>query len=288
MTGELVVSRATLEDWRPVEEWAAEEGWNPGRGDADCVHPTDPAGFFLGRVDGRPVSAVSVVRYSAQYAFLGFYLVRPEYRGRGLGRATWREAVPHAGERTIGLDAVPAQEAAYRRSGFTAAHRTVRFGGRPLVAGAVRSGTEVVPVTPDRVGSVAAYDRECFPADREGFVGRWVTAAGHVALAGVRDGRLTGYGVIRKARDGHRVGPLFADTAGDAQALFDALVARAAAGPNGPGAVHIDVPEHHEAAVALATARTLTPSFETVRMYTGPVPSTPAERVYGVTSLELG
>jgi GNAT superfamily N-acetyltransferase len=284
MTGELVVSRATLDDWRLMEEWAAEEGWNPGRGDTECFHPTDPAGFFLGRLDGRPVSAVSVVRYSAQYAFLGYYLVHPEHRGRGLGLATWQQAVPHAGERTVGLDAVPAQEATYRRSGFTAAHRTVRFGGRPQSAATrTEEGPQTVPVTPDRAEAVAAYDRECFPADRSGFVARWLTAPGHVTRAVLRDGRLTGYGVLRAARDGYRVGPLFADTAEDAEALFDALAAQA------DGAeVAVDVPEHNEAALALVTERKLTPSFETVRMYTGPVPASRTERVFGVTSLELG
>jgi GNAT superfamily N-acetyltransferase len=284
MTGELVVSRATLDDWRLMEEWAADEGWNPGRGDTDCFHPTDPAGFFPGRLDGRPVTAVSVVRYSAEYAFLGYYLVHPDHRGRGLGLATWRQAVPHAGERTVGLDAVPAQENTYRRSGFTAAHRTVRFGGRPDRAG-TRTGTgpDLVPVTPDRLKAVTAYDRECFPADRAGFVHRWLTAAGHTAYASLRDGRLTGYGVIRAARDGHRVGPLFADTPQDAEALFDALVAYSDAGE-----VFLDVPEYNASAVALATERKLAPSFETVRMYTGPVPPTRTERAYGVTSLELG
>jgi GNAT superfamily N-acetyltransferase len=284
MTGELVVSRATPDDWRLMEEWAADEGWNPGRGDTECFHPTDPAGFFLGRLDGRPVSAVSVVRYSARYAFLGYYLVHPEHRGRGLGLATWQQAVPHAGERTVGLDAVPAQEATYRRSGFTAEHRTVRYGGRPQQAGG-RPGTgpQTVPVTPERAEAVAAYDRECFPADRAGFVARWLTAPGHAARAAVRDGRLTGYGVLRAARDGYRVGPLFADTAEDAEALFDALAAQA------DGAeVLVDVPEPNEAALALVTERKLTPSFETVRMYTGPVPASRSERVFGVTSLELG
>jgi GNAT superfamily N-acetyltransferase len=284
MTGELVVSRATLDDWRLMEQWAAHEGWNPGRGDTECFHPTDPAGFFLGRLDGRPVSAVSVVRYSARYAFLGSYLVHPEHRGRGLGLTTWRQAVPHAGERTIGLDAVPAQEATYRRSGFAAAHRTVRYGGRAAPdGGPLPAGTRIVPVTPEHAEAVAAYDRECFPADRAAFVGRWATAAGHTARAAVRDGRLTGYGVIRAARDGHRVGPLFADTAEVAAALFDAL-----AGAAGGAEVFLDVPEHNTAALALAEERKLTPSFETVRMYTGPVPPSRSARVFGVTSLELG
>ena len=116
-----------------------------------------------------------------------------------------------------------------------------------------------------------------------GFVTRWLAAPGHTARAVLREGRLTGYGVLRAARDGYRVGPLFADTAEDAEALFDALAAQAEGAE-----VSVDVPEYNEAALALVTERKLTPSFETVRMYTGPVPGHRAERVFGVTSLELG
>ena len=42
--GELTVTVASLDEWHQVAEWAAEEGWNPGRGDVACFHPTDPTG----------------------------------------------------------------------------------------------------------------------------------------------------------------------------------------------------------------------------------------------------
>lgn len=279
--GQLTVARASQEEWRQVEEWAAAEGWNPGHGDVACFHPTDPAGFFLGRLDGEPVSAVSVVTYSDRFAFLGYYLVHPDQRRRGMGLATWRAAIPHAGNRTIGLDAVPAQQATYQRAGFTAVHQTIRYSGRP---GRPAPPRAAVPVTPALVDAIAAYDQECFPAERGDFVNRWLTAPRRIAYALLRDGDITGYGVIRPARSGQRIGPLFADTPDGAEVLFDALTSHL--GPDGE--VSLDIPEPHDAACALAKARGLTSHFHTVRMYTGPVPRTRADRVYGVTSLELG
>ncbi|MFE0047360.1 GNAT family N-acetyltransferase [Streptomyces albireticuli] len=279
----LTVTRASLDDWHHVAQWAADEGWNPGSGDTACFHPTDPAGFFLGRVDGRPVSALSIVTYSPRYAFLGYYLVHPELRRQGLGLATWRAAFPHAGDRTVGLDAVPAQRATYERSGFVTAHDTIRYTGRPDRSGAP-TAPGVVPVTPAHLDAIAAYDQECFPADRRAFLTRWLTAPGHTAYAHLRDGEIAGYGVIRPARSGQRVGPLFADTEEGAEALLDALVA----GVGEDEEVCVDVPEPHRAGHAVVTGRGLKASSHTVRMYTGVVPEVRAERGFGVTSLELG
>ncbi|ANW21508.1 GNAT family N-acetyltransferase [Streptomyces clavuligerus] len=278
----LTVAPAPLEDWHLMAEWAAAEGWNPGDGDIACFHPTDPAGFFIGRIDGEPVSAVSVVNYDERYAFLGFYLVVPEARGRGLGLATWRAAFPHAGDRLVGLDAVPAQQANYERSGFSPAYGNVRWAGRPRRTGEVAAGT--VPVTPERLPAITAYDSGCHPAERPAFLARWLTAPGHTAYARLREGRVTGYGVIRPSRDGNRIGPLFADSRDDAEALFDSLTAHL--GPE--DVVAVDMPEPLAPAAALAADRGLEAQFPTVRMYTGPAPEVRTDRIFGATSLELG
>ncbi|GGT12422.1 N-acetyltransferase GCN5 [Streptomyces purpureus] len=279
----LTVDRATPGDWAQVTAWAADEGWNPGLLDAESFFAQDPEGFFLGRIDGEPVSAVSVVNYTDTYAFLGFYLVRPDLRGRGLGLATWRAALRHAGDRTVGLDGVPAQQDNYRRSGFELAYRTTRYvGSFPAVAAA----PGVVPAKEAGLDAVAAYDSVCHPGERARFLKSWLTAPGHRALARISGGRLTGYGVIRPARTEARVGPLFADTADDAAALLDALAAEAAVW--GVPGIAVDVPDPHTAAVRLATSRGLEPSFATARMYTGPIRPVATERVFGVTTLELG
>ena len=275
---DLVVTRATLDDWAVVARWAGEEGWNPGLSDPACFFAQDPEGFFIGLLDGEPVSSVSVVNYGDDYAFLGFYLVRPDLRGLGHGLTTWKTALAHAGDRTVGLDGVVAQQDNYRQSGFEPAHRTFRYSG-VVPEAAVPDGVRRV----EDPASLAAYDNTCHPADRPGFLDHWLTADGHRALARVVDGRLTGYGVIRPGRDALRIGPLFADTAADARALFAGLAAEAAGRE-----LAIDVPEPNAAAVALAEEYGLTPSFETARMYTGPIRPHAAERVFGVTTLELG
>lgn len=277
----LVVAQASPADWTVVTGWAADEGWNPGLSDSASFFAQDPGGFFVGRVDGEPVSAISVVNYGADYAFLGFYLVRPDLRGHGYGLATWKAALAHAGGRTVGLDGVVAQQDNYRKSGFELAHRTVRFGGVVLPG---EQAPGVRQAGPADHAAIIAYDGSCTPADRPAFLTSWLTTPGHrTFVRHADDGRPTGYAVLRPAREALRVGPLFADTADDARALFAALAADADG-----RALAVDVPETNAPAVALVEKLGLAPSFETARMYTGPVRPFAADRVHGVTTLELG
>jgi GNAT superfamily N-acetyltransferase len=277
---DLVVTRAGLDDWPVICGWAADEGWNPGSADGPAFFAQDPEGFFLGRIDGEPVSAISVVNYGADYAFLGCYLVRPDLRGRGHGLTTWKTALAHAGTRTIGLDGVVAQQDNYRRSGFELAHRTVRFTG---TAPAGEAPADVRAVGEADVAEITAYDSVCHPADRPRFLAHWLTGPGHRAVVRRTHERVTGYGVIRPGHDSLRIGPLFANTPEDAAAVFAALTAESAGSE-----VAIDVPETNTAGIALAQRAGLRPSFETARMYTGPVRPHARERVFGVTTLELG
>ena len=287
MSDTLEITRASLADWPVIQAWCADEGWNPGHADGTCFLAQDPHGFFMGRVTGEPVSAVSVVNYGDAFSFLGLYLVKPEFRGRGLGLATWQAAVPRAGSRTIGLDGVVAQQDNYRKSGFEAAHRNIRYAGtlpRDLPAeGPVPAGVSVCSAADVAFEQITAYDEECFPGPRPVFLREWLAAAGHVSRALVVGGRLAGYGVVRPAHDAARVGPLFADNPAYARALFTALVEGI-----GGGAVAIDVPEDNAGAVEMAESLGLEPVFEVARMYTGPVRETERGKVFGVTSLELG
>jgi hypothetical protein len=114
-----------------------------------------------------------------------------------------------------------------------------------------------------------------------------------VGRALIVDGRLVGYGVLRAARDGYRVGPLFADSRVFAEVILDALVAgvggvKGSAAGTGRITVAIDVPETNGEGLAMVGALGLEPSFEVARMYTGPVRDIDHGKVFGVTTLELG
>ena len=89
----LAVRRMTEADLALALEWAAAEGWNPGLHDARSFYAADPQGFLLGELDGAPAGSVSAVRYGAVFGFLGLYIVRPEFRGRGFGLKLWRAAL---------------------------------------------------------------------------------------------------------------------------------------------------------------------------------------------------
>lgn len=263
-------------------EWAAREGWNPGLHDALPFHAADPEGFLLGTLDGAPVATVSAVRYGADFAFLGFYIVAPEQRGRGFGWAVWQAALAHMRGCTIGLDGVVAQQDNYRRSGFALAHRNMRYEG--AVAHAPTVSLRLVALAEVPVAQLLAYDRLCFSATREAFLRAWIARPGTVALGVPQDGRLAGYGVARPCRVGWKIGPLFADTPALAGALLDGLLARLPAG----APFYLDIPGTHPAAAALVQERGMRLVFETARMYLGPAPALDAARIYGITSFELG
>ena len=102
--------------------WATAEGWNPDLADEACFAAADPEGFFIGELDGALGATVSCVNYGASFAFLRFYTVRKDLRGRG----PWNAAITHAGPRVIGLDGVLAPQQNYTKFGFELAYANVR------------------------------------------------------------------------------------------------------------------------------------------------------------------
>ncbi|GGE94186.1 N-acetyltransferase GCN5 [Stappia taiwanensis] len=272
-------TRADL-DW--MLDWAAAEGWNPGVDDADPFFAADPQGFFVARVGGTPAASMALVRYSEAFAFIGFYITAPDWRGHGLGRRLWDHALASHGARTIGLDALPDMVPRYAAAGFTPAHRTVTMAGFPYVEPPrdprlTIAGRGLFP-------SLSDYDGMCFPAPRAPFLSRWLEPGGsRRAFALVDAGRVSGFGAIRQCRDGFKIGPLFADTPVDAEVLLRALVSQVRGQE-----VFLKVPEHNGEAMRLAEECDLSPMLEATRMFRGPAPEGPSHRVFGLTTLDLG
>jgi hypothetical protein len=276
------IRRMSIDDLRRVISWAEAEGWNPGRHDAEPFYAADPSGFWMGWLGDEPIASISTVSYGGRFTFVGFYICRPEHRGKGHGLALWRAALAGVGSPVTGLDGVVAQIPNYERSGFTKAHSNHRYTAE--LAFEAPHDPRLRFIDAALVPAVAALDATHFPAPRGAFLRNWLV--GDVSRSGfalVEAGRVTGYGVIREAATGRRIGPLFAASPQDADLLFRALVALGRRGP-----VFIDMPEPNRAARHLAERHGMTPMFETARMYRGPQPALPLERIYGISSLELG
>jgi GNAT superfamily N-acetyltransferase len=281
-TGRFTVRTMTRREVDIAIEWAAIEGWNPGRHDADCFVATDPDGFFVGCVDDEPVATLASVRYGASFGFIGLYIVKPGFRGKGYGIRIWNAGLAHLAGRTIGLDGVVEQQASYARCGFALAYRNVRYQGAGLGPGPLPP--DVVPASSLPLAAIAAYDRLHFPEPRKEFLACWLAQPESAACALLRNGTIAGYGVVRAAQSGHKIGPLFADDVTAAETLLTTLCEQVPSGTP----VYLDVPEVNAAAIAMAGRERMQVVFETARMYTGTTPELPLDHVFGITTFELG
>ena len=276
---QLVVRVATAEELAIAIKWAAQEGWNPGRNDAKCFYAADPEGFFVGLLDGEPVATISAVVYDDSFAFAGFYITRPDLRMHGFGLKMRRAATRHMGSRTVGLDGVLAQEASYKKYGFTSQYHNIRYEG----VGGGDAPKDIVPLGGIEFEKLVAYDAPVFATRRATFLRAWIDQPGATAVAVTNSGELRGYGVMRPCERGFKIGPLFADDEAVAESLFQAMASRASGEP-----IFLDLPETNPGALALATRHRMQPVFQTVRMYSGKAPQLPLGRIYGVTTFELG
>lgn len=286
--GSFVIRHMSKDEIPLAVDWAAAEGWNPGLHDRQCFWAADRQGFVVGIKDGQPVGCISAVRYGSDYGFVGFYIVRPEWRGQGYGLQLWQKAMEQLAGRVVGLDGVVAQQENYRKSGFQLAYRNIRYGGRFAGVAAERgleaeSGMNIVAADQVQWDELAAYDSKLFTTARPEFLASWLNQPAANALAAVAGGRFLGYGVIRQCRNGFKIGPLFAEDEAVAERLLLSLVAYA-----GGEEVFLDVPEVNAAAVALAEKYNMAKVFETARMYRGQAPAASLARIFGVTTFELG
>lgn len=280
------IQTATLKEVELAVEWAAREGWNPGLSDPQAFYAQDPEGFFMGKIRGEPLGCISCVKYPWNFAFIGFYIVRPEYRGKGYGLRLWNHALEYGSDSSLGLDGVPSQQENYAKSGFQLAHRNVRY---EYTASGEGEGIPEIPetlVSPQNLSlkDLVAFDALHFGGSRREFLRPWLTLENSRSLAALGNGEIRGLVTLRQCQRGYKIGPLFATSPLLGEALFLEIIREI---PRGTP-VYLDVPEPNGHALALAEKYRMIPVFGTARMYRGTPPSLPLERIFGVTTFELG
>ncbi|WP_432735965.1 GNAT family N-acetyltransferase [Maridesulfovibrio sp. FT414] len=270
-------------DW--AVDMAANEGWNPGLNDADAFYAQDPEGFLVGLLNGSPIGCISAVSYGGDFGFVGFYIVARPHRGKGYGIKLWRAGMDRMLGHVVGLDGVFEQQDNYRKSGFDFQYSNIRFEYRNTLQDVTpRSSSELIKAAPDVLKELMAYESALFPCAREPFLSKWLALPDSVALVSHSEGRINGYGVIRKCRSGSKIGPLFADNEDVADMLFWNLCASVA--PD--SLIYLDVPEVNAQGLTLAERYGMKKVFGTARMYAGPAPELDLNRIFGVTTFELG
>lgn len=265
--------------------WAKAEGWNPGPYDAHVFYATDPDGHYGYFIGDELIAGGSIVSYNGEFGFMGLFIVKPNYRGKGIGRQLWFERrnlllsrlKPTA---TIGMDGVVAMQPFYRDGGFASAFIDKRF---------VRLGEKfpensfVTPIQSTDYLAIYMYDAHCFGYPRPGFLKPWLELPQTKAFKFVENETLKGFVVIRKTNIGYKIGPLFADNYQVAEALYRACLSNAVGEE-----VNLDIPLTNLQAIQLTEAYAAKPVFECARMYHGEKPNVDANKIFGITTFELG
>ena len=270
-------------DW--AVDMAANEGWNPGLNDADAFYAQDPEGFLVGLLDETPIGCISAVSYGGVFGFIGFYIVAQPHRGKGYGMQLWRAAMDRMQGHVVGLDGVFEQQDNYQKSGFDFQYSNIRFEFRNTLHDSTpHSSSELIKADLNMLDELSSYESKLFPSERKTFLSKWLTLPDSATIVSRSGGSINGYGVIRSCRSGSKIGPLFADNGEVADFLFQNLCASV----NADSLIYLDVPEVNAHGMALADRYRMEKVFGTARMYAGPAPDLDVNRIFGVTTFELG
>lgn len=285
MANNLILRNMTRPELDIAVEWAAKEGWNPGLDDAEVFWQNDPEGFITLEIEGKIAGSGSIVSYKGTFGYMGFFIVKPEFRSKGLGTKLWfyrRDTLLKRLKKgaAIGMDGVFAMQNFYAKGGFKITHRDLRM---ETVAEKSMVSNSVSEINDNDFENIQILDKECFGFDRTTFLKGWLHMEHSSGFKFVDDLELQGYAVVRQCRNGYKIGPLFAKTPLAARELYKACANVAAGSP-----IYLDVPEINEDAMKLVKDNKMKESFGCAKMYYGSPPNLPYHQIYGVTTFELG
>lgn len=267
-------------------KWAIYEGWNSGPHDAKAFWETDPKGFYGCYKDDELIGGGSIVSYNGDFGFMGFFIVKPAYRAMGIGRKLWhlrRDTLLSRlkANAPIGMDGVVAMQDFYEKGGFKTAFRDLRY---EKMGQQFELHPAISSITKDDLQNVLALDKECFGYARPQFMEHWLKLPDSKTFKySDENGLLKGFAMIRKVNVGYKVCPLFAENKAIAEELYKACL-NGAAGE----LLYLDIPMANPMALELVEAYEATYVFECARMYLGEAPKMNLQKVFGITTFELG
>ena len=265
---------AEAENWGPCQELTA----------AVLLQVAAREELYLAEVGGEVVSIIGCIRHGESHGWVGLYICKPEFRGKGYGLALWRASVDAADfkDRTLGLTAVLEQVPNYERSGFKVAYKDFRYTA-PAASLLIHQQQQSSAPSPHLCRSVSqadipaalAYSATCIAADHSAFLSRWLSLPRmKAAMCVLPSGEVCGLGAIRPAGvAGFKIGPLFADSQETALAVMRQLVSLLGLSDDEKAQVRvvIDVSEINPKAIQLveSVVGAVREGFYCVRMYRG-------------------
>lgn len=280
------IEKMTKEDMKMMIDRAIAEGWTESYDSMDLFYEMDPNGYFKGMIGDEVVSVVSAVQYPDNYAFMGYYIVAPQYRGRGYGLKLFQHALDYCKGCLVGLDAVESRAPTYEKIGFVTSEGSDRYVGTAKKA---TVPLNVISYEPKHFDDIAEYDKPFFPSQRRDFLKQWLVIPNAKTVVYYNDDhKLQGYGSIHKTNKGWEIAPLYADTREIAKSILIALVNQIDEGSY----FGVNCPDTNKDAVDLFNEKDNIYGFHlyfhNLRMYKDGMPQLDIPRSFSVLSLSVG
>jgi ribosomal protein S18 acetylase RimI-like enzyme len=249
-------------------ELAQDEGWVCDLWEFEFLFRTFPRGCLVARDGERTAGFVTAIRYGTS-GWIGNLIVRPDYRGRGIGSLLMGKALAaldEAGTATVWLTASRSGKPLYEKLGFTAIDVINRW---------VSTGLGCSEPDQSRANRAAILD-----LDHAG----WGDRREAIIDAVISRGRLfavdDAFLVCQPCCDGTQIGP-WGGNAGSAPQLL--ARARAAAGDG--ARIYLDVPARNTTQSALLQGSGFAIKGSNLLMYRGALPAYVPERIFALASM---
>ena len=285
-----------------VTEKRAKESGTAGELDHISFFAVDKNGFFASQLGDQTIGCIFVVRHTEDLAFIGYYYVYEQYRGKGYGEQMWKEALELASlpeNCNIGLTAFAAKQHIYEIIGYKPCWAVLDMVMVTSEALAILSSNQrapqvkILPASKAKFEDVLKYDAQVYGFSRDRFLEKWLSAPNcHAFVALDKEERVTGYTVVRTIfrPKSWRIGPLFADDSITATGLYHAVFGTVDT-VHRSGNVYVQVPHRGEVnRQAVEIVQNLSGKLQRtfVRMYTKGVSRGMAvDKIFAHTAIEI-
>lgn len=278
-------------DFKEINQWCIDEGWNIGIHDSEIYYKIDPIHHYIAKTN-ESVASLSLIKHSPAFFTLGPFIVHKSYRGQGVGEALWNvgmtRIIKEYPDAHIALYAVSEQVDRYKKADFIPVLTIQRWyiDSSQLISPSMSD--QCTSITNKLIPSISQYYQNHYVTNRELLLKELLLKPKTNGFVFMDDNVIKGFGFIRPCVHGFRIGAVIADTPEIAQTLIAELLVLAQSAP-----VFIDVPGSNPHGINCMNAfhAVRAPQEDTIMMIKGTGYCSYLkqwEQHYGLFSLEIG
>ncbi len=272
-----------------VKSWFTYEGWSFGDKDIELMVELQPDSFWVLSRDEILIGCVSCFRYTPSFANISFLYVIPPYRRKGVGQDLIQRCCDEAVEKmrtnyTLGIacaEKSPLTDT-FKKQGFQFVYKIYRLYRQMSLTSAFEYQC-VAKIKKSDFLEVSVLDCKIMSFSRVTFLRKWINMNSVTTYVSRSGDRIDGYVVVRPGVQGYIVGPFFALNLRIMKNLLFKLIS-----DFGNKEISIFVPNVNEEGLEVLSAYGFNVESKFLKMYKNALEGHDLQKIYGITSIDLG